>query len=555
MPSDECAGTQNAWCHAYANVPERNDVIDLTRLLDRRQADSRAAWMRWHPTGIEDMFNASERHWYLALERARVEVLASRDLPGVALNLWRPPPSRVTQSIIGAFYLVSREILGGDDDARLFLPVADDEPSNAGRPSVWSRVLNLIGMRPNAEPMSARGAVPAVLENSTRLSIVRARLQLADGRGFALEVRSCVQLLAARFGDCMAEGDRLTYAVSTDESSGADFLEAPAAVTEISQVPGASDRDVFKAPYRVFDSSLDLECSAARLFIMADAVALNILSGRRRDRVRQLAHRLQRRIEAHRQRRWSFDQEQGSLDSRRLARLVASQSDRRVFRFEDDSQRPEATVVLLVDQSGSMRGERRELTAMSIDFAVHLLEVCRIECEVLGYTTRFGADSPSARTWRDRGGPNRPGRLNSIQHIVYKSVEQPWVRVRRNLGVLLRPELAKENIDGEALLWAARRLSGRRQPRQVLIVLSDGAPFDADTVAANGRMYLEQHLRQSITAVERAGIMLTAIGAGSEVGRYYKNAVTLRDPSKIAETLFACLGDALCINQETELLQ
>lgn len=206
---------------------------------------------------------------------------------------------------------------------------------------------------------------------------------------------------------------------------------------------------------------------------------------------------------------------------------------------------PDACVTLLVDQSGSMRGERQRMAALAIDLAVHSLEVCRVRCEVLGFTTRFGADNPVAQAWRKAGSPSAPGRLNALRHVVFKTPSQPWRRARPQLGLLLREAFGFENVDGEALHWAARRLAHRPEPRKILVVLSDGAPYDAATAQANGREYLEHHLRAVIAELESSPIHLVAIGTGQEVGRYYRQAVTVRRPEAVAEVLFDRLGDLL----------
>ncbi len=550
IPSSGQSGAQEAWCRAYAGAlaaVNGGQMADADRLLDRRQADSRAAWLRWHPAGLEESFEPGERPWYLALERARVELRASRELPGVARNLWLAPEARISNSPIGALYLAAREILRGSDTVPLPMPDAWMAVKDSAPAGAWSRVMARIGLGPRARCDGETGVVAAEAAETVHRSLVNARSEVDDGQSFAAAVRASVQILASRYGAAAGAVPPSGLPDPSNISVAADPLESAAATREGAHgaVP-TSDTAQANKSYRIFDPGLDLECSAGELFQAADAAGLQNLANPHRQRARRLAHRLQRRIETHRQRRWSFDQEEGLLDSRRLMRLVVSQSDRRVFRCEDDSQRPEASVALLVDQSGSMRGDRREMVAMAIDFAVHLLEVCRIECEVLGYTTRFGSDSPATQAWRNRGCPLHPGRLNSVQHVVYKSAEQQWSRVRRHLGVLLRPELGQENIDGEALLWAARRLCNKRPARRILIVLSDGAPFDTDTVAANGRLFLEDHLRESIADIERSGIVLSAIGASADVGRFYRKSITLRDPEKIAESLFNCLGDALC---------
>lgn len=213
---------------------------------------------------------------------------------------------------------------------------------------------------------------------------------------------------------------------------------------------------------------------------------------------------------------------------------------------------PEACVTLLVDQSGSMDLKRRQMAAMAIELAVHTLESCKIRCEVLGFTTRYTADNPVFRRWQQHGKPEHPGRLNALQHIIYKTPEQPWRRTKHHLGLLLRQMPGHENIDGEALHWAANRLSRQPQSRKIMIVISDGAPYDKATTQGNGRDFLERHLRLIINDIQKSPISLAAIGTGQDVARFYLNAVTVRSPEAVAETLFEQLGNLLVPAQINE---
>ena len=181
----------------------------------------------------------------------------------------------------------------------------------------------------------------------------------------------------------------------------------------------------------------------------------------------------------------------------------------------------------------------------AIDLAVQTLEACRISCEVLGYTTVAGEDNPVYRAWHAHGQPPSPGRLNALRHMIYKSAHDPWRRVRPSLGLMLRADFGRENLDGEALDWAARRLAALPEPRKILLVLSDASPFDAATVAVHGRGYLETHLRQVITAIDASAIQLVAIGTSHRVGYYYRQAVVLNRNESVADTLFAQLGQLL----------
>jgi cobaltochelatase CobT len=298
-------------------------------------------------------------------------------------------------------------------------------------------------------------------------------------------------------------------------------------------------------PYRPFTTQWDEERPARHFCTPEDLTTLQGLDPADQARMRRLALRLQRQLLSARQRRWQFDQDSGRLDSRRLARLLVPGAPPRVFREEQVSPVPEACVTLLVDQSGSMRGRPQQIAVQAIDLAVQTLEACRISCEVLGYTTVDGEDNPVVRSWRAHGQPKRPGRLNALRQLIYKSASDPWRRARPSLGLMLRADFGRENLDGEALDWAARRLVARPEPRKILLVLSDASPYDAATVVVHGRGYLETHLRQVIANIDASAIQLVAIGTSHRVGYYYRKAVVLHRHDTVADTLFAQLGELL----------
>jgi cobaltochelatase CobT len=297
--------------------------------------------------------------------------------------------------------------------------------------------------------------------------------------------------------------------------------------------------------YRAYSTQWDEERPARHFCTPEDLTTLQGLDPADQARIRRLALQLQRQLLSARQRHWQFDQDSGRLDSRRLARLLMPGAPPRIFREEQVSPVPEACVTLLVDQSGSMRGRPQQIAVQAIDLAVQTLEACRISCEVLGYTTVDGEDNPVVRSWRAHGQPKRPGRLNALRQLIYKSASDPWRRARPSLGLMLRADFGRENLDGEALDWAARRLAARPEPRKILLVLSDASPYDAATVAVHGRGYLETHLRQVIADIDASAIQLVAIGTSHRVGYYYRKAVVLHRHDTVADTLFAQLGELL----------
>ena len=259
--------------------------------------------------------------------------------------------------------------------------------------------------------------------------------------------------------------------------------------------------------------------------------------------VTKLANRLQRRLMAQQNRSWAFDQEEGMLDAARLARVVISPGHSLSYKIERDVEFKDTVVTLLIDNSGSMRGRPISIAAISADVLARTLERCGVKTEILGFTTRAWKGGQSREAWLANGKPAHPGRLNDLRHIVYKKADEPWRHARRNLGLMMREGLLKENIDGEALLWAHARLLARPEDRRILMVISDGAPVDDSTLSVNSAGYLEAHLRKVIDWIERQSpVQLVAIGIGHDVTRYYKRAVTIMDVEQLGGTMIEQLA-------------
>jgi cobaltochelatase CobT len=259
--------------------------------------------------------------------------------------------------------------------------------------------------------------------------------------------------------------------------------------------------------------------------------------------VTKLANRLQRRLMAQQSRSWDFDQEEGILDAARLARIVVNPMLSLSYKIERETEFRDTVVTLLIDNSGSMRGRPISIAAISADILARTLERCGVKTEILGFTTRAWKGGQSREAWLAAGRPAQPGRLNDIRHIVYKQADEPWRRAKPNLGLMMREGLLKENIDGEALLWAHSRLIARREERKILMVISDGAPVDDSTLSVNSGSFLERHLRQVIGWIEtRSPVELVAIGIGHDVTRYYARAVTIMDAEQLGGTIIEQLA-------------
>ncbi len=300
--------------------------------------------------------------------------------------------------------------------------------------------------------------------------------------------------------------------------------------------------------YKVFTTRFDQVEDAANLCDAEELSRLRLQLDRQlahlQGVVSRLANRLQRKLMAQQQRSWEFDLEEGLLDASRLARIVANPTHSLSFKREKEMQFRDTIVTMLIDNSGSMRGRPITIAAMTADLLARTLERCGVKVEILGFTTSQWKGGQARKLWTESGKQSNPGRLNDLRHIIYKAADMPWRRARRNLGLMLREGILKENIDGEALAWAYSRLVARREQRRILMVISDGAPVDDSTLSVNPGNYLEQHLRDVIASIESdSDIQLLAIGIGHDVTRYYRRAVTLMDADELGGAVMSQLSD------------
>jgi cobaltochelatase CobT len=303
----------------------------------------------------------------------------------------------------------------------------------------------------------------------------------------------------------------------------------------LSDLPPSFDYRVFTTQYdeQIPANELCDEEELGRLRAYLDQQLVHLQSA-----VTKLANRLQRRLMAQQSRSWDFDQEEGLLDAARLARVIVNPAHSLSYKVERDTEFRDTVVTLLIDNSGSMRGRPISIAAISADILARTLERCGVKVEILGFTTRAWKGGQSREKWLADGRPPHPGRLNDLRHIIYKEADEPWRRARKHLGLMMREGLLKENIDGEALLWAHGRLLARVEERKILMVISDGAPVDDSTLSVNSGTYLERHLRQVIGWIEqRSPVELVAIGIGHDVTRYYQKAVTIMDAEQLGGTM------------------
>ncbi|WP_374627242.1 cobaltochelatase subunit CobT [Devosia sp.] len=333
------------------------------------------------------------------------------------------------------------------------------------------------------------------------------------------------------------EGSEMDFEESEDENSeaGEDSPNPPP--------PGANAKEFHNTfTYRIFTQKFDEVVKAGDLCPAEELDQLRALLDKQLENlagaVARLANKLQRRLMAQQSRSWEFDLEEGLLDTARLTRVVTDPLQALSFKVERDTDFRDTVVTLLLDNSGSMRGRPITIAAICGDILARTLERCGVKVEILGFTTRAWKGGKSREAWLEAGRPPNPGRVNDIRHIIYKAADEPWRHARRNLGLMMREGLLKENIDGEALQWAHKRLLARPENRRILMVISDGAPVDDSTQSVNAGNYLEAHLRQVIEDIEtRSPVQLVAVGIGHDVTRYYRRAVTLLDAEELAGAL------------------
>ena len=307
---------------------------------------------------------------------------------------------------------------------------------------------------------------------------------------------------------------------------------------------GQTNNFTYKVYTRSFDEEVKAEdlCSPEELLRLRKH--LDQLMGPSKATISKLAHRLQRFLMAQQNRSWEFNKEEGMLDSARLHKIITDPLTSLSYKIEKDTEFRDTSVSILVDSSGSMRGRSMTVAAICADIISTTLERCNVKTEVLGFTTKQWKGGESRKLWMEDGKPENPGRLNDIRHIIFKSADTPWRRGQKNFGLMLREGLLKENVDGEALIWAHDRLARRTEQRKILMVISDGAPVDDSTLSTNPTNFLDLHLRQVIHSVEtKSDINLIAIGIGHDVTRYYKNAVTIHRAEELGGAMLEQLTD------------
>ena len=331
------------------------------------------------------------------------------------------------------------------------------------------------------------------------------------------------------------------------EENDENWIENRSKLEELFNIENSQEYKVF---CRDFDEVVDAEDLCAQEELKRLRLRLDQLIDPSKNVIAKLANRLQRLLLAQQNRSWEFDKDEGILDTSRLTKIITDPLTPLSFKQEKDTKFKDTIVTILVDSSGSMRGRSMTTAAISADIIGATLDRCNIKTEILGFTTKHWKGGDSRKLWGECGKPNNPGRLNDLSHIIFKPADLAWRRAKKNLGLMLREGLLKENVDGEALLWACSRLFKRPEQRQILMVISDGAPVDDSTLSTNSTSYLDNHLKSVIKDIEnKTDIDLIAIGIGHDVTRYYSKAVTIHRAEELGGVMLEQLTELFADNK------
>ncbi len=531
----------------------------------RGEADALALRRRFHDDSVHRARRPpgqAAQSIYDSLEQARCEALGALRMAGVKRNLEAAVEARCREQhfqdvqhrsdapIVDVVNLLARERLTGapppeaarymcdlwrpwlaeraDDDFKTLARVVEDQEAFAETLRRLIAHLEFADEHEN-DPASLDSEAESEDDAEERLD--------SESEGESTEEESDAEASPGGERDDSEAEDTTEGEVEGAEETTASGGDETAAESEPWRPPWDRSNDS-RTAYRAFTTEFDEVVDAADL---SEPEELTRLRGHLDQQlaalqgiITRLANRLQRRLLARQRRSWEFDLEEGILDSARLARIITNPSYPLSYKREKETTFRDTVVTLLLDNSGSMRGRPISVAAMSADILARTLERCAVKVEILGFTTRAWKGGRARESWLASGKSADPGRLNDLRHIIYKAADTPWRRARKNLGLMLREGLLKENIDGEALIWAHGRLLERSEQRRILMVISDGAPVDDSTLSVNTGNYLDRHLREVIAWIEAMSpVELVAIGIGHDVTRYYRRAVTIVDAEQL----------------------
>jgi len=559
-----------------ARLPEPSRIPSKAEIaVIRGHADAAALSVACHDPKLHERLappGGEARQVFEAIEQARVEAIGAQRLQGVAANLAARIEQRYERSrfaevaerseapLPDALGLLVREMLTGQ-----IPPAKARAIVNLWRPWIEGRARSLLERMPEMlSDQEAFGRLTRDLLAALNLADQFDQQQNEDQQSSESESdpnaadtedENAEGEQRADLSDARSERDANSERAIDDREDGStDRLDRDADASELPRrsEPWRPNLSVLENPeafgYKVFTRSYDETVNAEELCDPDELERLRSFLDKQlqalHGAVARLANRLQRRLLAQQNRGWDFDLDEGMIDAARLARVIVDPMHPLTYKQERDTEFRDTVVTLLLDNSGSMRGRPIMVAACCADILARTLERCGVKVEILGFTTRAWKGGHSREEWLNALKPPLPGRLNDLRHIIYKAADAPWRRSRRNLGLMMREGLLKENIDGEALTWAHNRLLARPEQRRILMMISDGAPVDDSTLSVNSGSYLERHLRQVIEEIEtRSSVELLAIGIGHDVTRYYRRAVTVTDAEELAGVMTEKLAE------------
>ena len=546
----------------------------------RGAADSVALWLAHHNDAIHAKKAPTTPEAKLifdAVEQTRVEAIGAKQMAGVANNLQAKIETQFAQTPLAPPNAPSND--------------ADNQAQTIAHITALILRQELTGAKPPKSVAMAVDLWRPWVESRAGTLMQKLRDNINDQNAYAELTRQLIGALETDLGDTASSDDDASEeeaenSPSTEENpdpngqdggessdnpeeegldasedapgdapsmEGGDGDDADSTAIDGDQAAGPQDSNLPNTRkqaelYRIFTQAHDEIIEAQDLCDSDELTRLRQLLDKQLEHlhgaIAKLANRLQRKLMAHQNRSWNFDLEEGILDAGKLSRVVTQPSHPLSYKMESEIKFRDTVVSLLIDNSGSMRGRPITIAAAAADILARTLERCGVKVEILGFTTRAWKGGKAREEWQSAGKPAYPGRLNDLRHIIYKSADAPMRRARKALGLMLREGLLKENIDGEALLWAHNRLIARHEDRRILMVISDGAPVDDSTLSVNPGNYLERHLREVITYIEnRSPVQLLAIGIGHDVTRYYGRAVTITDVDQLGGAVTAQLAD------------
>ena len=559
-----------------ARLPEPSRIPSKAEIaVIRGHADAAALSVACHDPKLHERLappGGEARQVFEAIEQARVEAIGAQRLQGVAANLAARIEQRYERSrfaevaerseapLPDALGLLVREMLTGQ-----IPPAKARAIVNLWRPWIEGRARSLLERMPEMlSDQEAFGRLTRDLLAALNLADQFDQQQNEDQQSSESESdpnaadtedENAEGEQRADLSDARSERDANSERALDDREDGStDRLDRDADASELPRrsEPWRPNLSVLENPeafgYKVFTRSYDETVNAEELCDPDELERLRSFLDKQlqalHGAVARLANRLQRRLLAQQNRGWDFDLDEGMIDAARLARVIVDPMHPLTYKQERDTEFRDTVVTLLLDNSGSMRGRPIMVAACCADILARTLERCGVKIEILGFTTRAWKGGHSREEWLNALKPPLPGRLNDLRHIIYKAADAPWRRSRRNLGLMMREGLLKENIDGEALTWTHNRLLARPEQRRILMMISDGAPVDDSTLSVNSGSYLERHLRQVIEEIEtRSSVELLAIGIGHDVTRYYRRAVTVTDAEELAGVMTEKLAE------------